>query len=217
VIRREAEQASIDLIEHFRLLLERRRVDRRRDLMSVLLSVAERTGDLADNDILALCIQLLVAGWQATPNFLANGVAILLRHPEELARLRRDPGLIPAAVEELLRFDPVIRLVTRVASEDIELDGKRIGRGQRVALLLAASGRDPGRYADPDRLDVGRPESNHLALGYGIHFCLGAALARMLAEITFGALLERRTPEQLAAMFERAPEYFFFPRPMAWQ
>lgn len=215
-VRHEAERAAIELIEYFRSVLERRRRDRQRDLMSVLLSASERGGALTDDQILALCIQLLVAGWQATPNFLANGVAVLLEHPDQLARLRQDPSLIPTAVEELLRYDPVIRLVTRVTHDDVEIGGTRIARGQLVALILAASGRDPQRFPDPDRLDVGRSVTQHLALGYGMHFCLGAALARVVAASTFGTLLHRWTTEQLAAAVERAPRHFSFPRPVTW-
>ena len=133
--------------------------------------------------LLGLSVFLFLGGDETTVSLLGNGLLALLQHPEELARLRREPALLPAAVEEFLRFESPIQIATRRPVEDFVLRGKTIRQGQTVVLMLGAANRDPERFAEPDRLDVGRTENKHTAFGWGSHFCLGAPLARVEAQI----------------------------------
>jgi cytochrome P450 len=126
---------------------------------------------------------LLAAGFETTVNLIGNGVGLLARHPEQLALLRAEPQRWPNAVEEMLRFDSPVQRTARIARRDIEVDGERLREGQLVVLVIGAANRDPAVFADPDEFDVDREPNNHLAFGVGVHFCLGAPLARMeLAE-----------------------------------
>jgi len=135
---------------------------------------------------------LLVAGHETTVNLIGNGMLALLLNPGELARLRADPSLLASAVEELLRYvNPVNNATYRFAAEPLEIGGARIGTGEVVLVALSGANRDPSRYPDPDLLDLSRDSAGHLAFGHGSHYCLGAPLARLEAEIAFGGLLER--------------------------
>src|SRR5208283_5284490 len=135
---------------------------------------------------------LLVAGHETTVNLIASGMLALLLNPGELARLQADPSLLGGAVEELLRYvNPVNHATYRFAAEPVEIGGARISRGDPVIVALSSANRDPSRYAGPDRLDLSRENSGHLAFGHGIHYCLGAPLARMEGEIAFRGLLDR--------------------------
>jgi cytochrome P450 len=138
-----------------------------------------------------MCTLLLIAGHETTVNLIGNGMLALLRHPEELARLRSDPSLITSAVEELLRFDSPVQMTGRFASEPLEIDGHQIARGELVLPLLGAANHDPAQFPDPERLDVRRSPNNHVAFGRGIHFCLGAPLARLEGQIATAALVRR--------------------------
>jgi cytochrome P450 len=143
---------------------------------------------------------LLIAGYVTTVSLIGNGMLALLRHPDQLDRLRADPSLVPEAIEELLRFDgPVNPGLARYALEDLEIGGVRIPRGDMVLLAIAAADRDPHRFPDPARLDVGTPDRGHLAFGHGIHYCLGAPLARLEGQVAFAALLARLPDLALAA------------------
>jgi cytochrome P450 len=135
---------------------------------------------------------LLVAGHETTVNLIAGGVLALLIHPVELARLRADPALLSGAVEELLRYvSPVNDATLRFTADPVEIDGVPIGPGEVVLVSLSGANRDPSRYAHPEGLDISRDSGGHLAFGHGIHYCVGAPLARLEAEIAFGGLLER--------------------------
>ena len=177
----------------------------RDNLLSDLLT-AERdggAGGLTREELFANCVLLLAAGHETTTNLIGNGVLALLRHPEQLAALRADPALIGPAVEELLRYDSPVQWTSRVAAADLDLAGRPIRRGAFVLASLGAANRDPAAFPDPDRLDLRRfaappkepapagPRPRHLAFGHGIHFCLGAALARMETETAVGALVTR--------------------------
>jgi cytochrome P450 len=149
-------------------------------------------------ELLASCVLLLVAGNETTTKLIGNAVLALLRHPGELARLQREPERIAPAVDELLRYDGPVQLTSRMAREDRELLGRPVRRGQQIILLLAAGNRDPAAFTDPDRLDVGREDVRHLAFSHGVHFCLGAQLARLEAAVALEGLLTRFPRMRLA-------------------
>jgi cytochrome P450 len=159
------------------------------------LTVAEVDGDrLTEDEVVANIIVTLVGGQETTTNLIGNGLLTLLRHPEEMERLRRDPALVPEAVEELLRYESPSQHTARLAPDDLELGGQLIKRGQAVIAVMGAANRDPDRFRDPDRLDLGREDNRHLAFGWAGHFCFGAPLARIEGQIAFSALL-RRLPD----------------------
>ena len=154
------------------------------------LKNAEIQGDrLTEEEVIANCIITMVGGQETTTNLLGNGVLALLRNPGELAKLRATPALVPSAVEELLRYESPTQYTGRIAAQDTELGGKQIRQKQAVFAVLGAGNRDPERFPDPDRLDLARPDNKHLAFGWGAHFCFGAPLARMEAQIAFEELL----------------------------
>ncbi|MBV9577096.1 MAG: cytochrome P450, partial [Chloroflexi bacterium] len=182
---REALQA------YLRGIIAERRAEPRADLISALVAVEEQGDVLSEPELVVMCMLLLIAGHETTVNLIGNGMLALLRHPEALAGLREDPALITSAVEELLRFDSPVQLTARVATEQLEIDGHAISQGDWVLALLGAANHDPAQFADPETLDLTRSPNNHVAFGRGIHFCLGAPLARMEGQIAIGALVRR--------------------------
>jgi len=193
-------RATRALADYFRTLLAARRREPRDDLLSAMVAAEDEGERLSEAEVLALATLILVAGHETTANLIGNAVVCLLRYPDERKRLRDDPSLLPSAVEEFLRFESPIQITDRVATEDLELRGKRVKRGQLVALLLGSANRDPARFPEPDRLDLGRSENRHFAFGHGSHFCLGAQLARLEAQVALRGLL-RRFPD-----FRGAPD-----------
>ncbi len=190
--------------DYFRGLIAQRRASPRGDLLSALI-VAEEAGDkLNEEELLATCILLLIAGHETTVNLIGNGVLALLRNPGELERLRATPGLITNAVEELLRYDGPVQRTARVASAPATIGGRTIAKGEMVMPFVGAADRDPSQFPDPDRLDLARADNRHIAFGWGIHFCLGAPLARVEGQIAIDALV-RRLP-RLELMTDE-PEY----------
>ncbi|MFI6537441.1 cytochrome P450 [Nonomuraea sp. NPDC050547] len=157
------------------------------DLVSALAQIEELTED----ELVGTCVLLLNAGHEATVNVTGNGWWSLFRNPAELERLRADHSLLPTAIEELMRWDTPLQMFERWVLEDIEVEGVAIPKGVEVALLFGSANRDPEVFPDPDRLDVGRADNPHISFGAGIHFCLGAPLARIELMESFGALLEK--------------------------
>jgi cytochrome P450 PksS len=172
-------------------LVAERRARPGEDLLSELIAVEEDGDRLAKDELVAMVVQLLYAGHETTRNLIGNGLFALLQNPGELARLRREPGLLVPAVEEMLRYEPPIIFVSRVALADVELAGVAVRKGELLHLGLASANRDPEYFVDPDRFDVGRSENKHLTFGWGMHFCLGASIARMEGRVAFETLLRR--------------------------
>jgi cytochrome P450 len=162
------------------------------DLLTALIAARDEERGLTDAEVVALTQQLLFAGHEPVTNFIGNALVSLFRHPDQLARLRADAGLLPAAIDELLRFDgPTARSSPSYTLADIDLGGTTIPAGSIVIVGIAAANRDPRRFAEPDRLDLTRGEDRNLAFGHGLHRCVGAALARTEAQVAIGALLRR--------------------------
>lgn len=173
-------------------LVDRKRSDPGDDLVSAMI-VARDDGDrLSENELVSLSFLVLFAGYENTVNLIGNGVLALLAGPERLAELRSDPGLLPAVVEEALRYDPPAPVsIRRFPIEDVEIGGVRIPAGETVLLGLASANRDPARFGAPDSFVPGRADNAHLSFGHGIHFCIGAALARLEGQVAIAGLLER--------------------------
>lgn len=186
------------LHRHLRRVVRERRGRPGEDLLSALIAAEERGETLSEEELLANAMLLLAAGHETTTNLIGNGMLALLRHPEESERLRGELGLIESAVEELLRYDSPVQVTGRVALEDLEINGCPVRAGQHVAIALGSANRDPAQFPEPDRLDLGRTENRHLAFGQGIHFCLGAALARLEGQVAIGTVLERFPDLRLA-------------------
>jgi pimeloyl-[acyl-carrier protein] synthase len=159
------------------------------NLMSALVAVEEKGDKLSEEELMAMCISLLAGGHETTTNLIGNGVLALLRNPHQLERLRQDPELVPSAVEELLRYDNSVQRLERIATAELEIGGKRISSNQRLLLMLGAGNRDPAQFKDPDELDLGRQPNPHLAFAAGLHFCVGAALARVEIQVAIGTLV----------------------------
>jgi cytochrome P450 len=184
------QSAFEEMAAYLRDIADARRQAPRDDLISALVAIEDQGDALSGTELVALCGLILGAGHETTTNLIANAVLALLRHPQERRRLQDDPSLIGNAVEEFLRYDSPVQATDRVVlADDVELDGRRLQRGNVVLCLLGAANRDPARYREPDRLDLTRPDIEHLAFGRGPHFCLGAALARAEAQIAIPALL----------------------------
>lgn len=180
-----------EMTSYFRDAISSMRTNPREGLINALLT-AEVDGDrLTEEEIIANCIVTMVGGQETTTNLIGNGVLTLLRHPDEMERLRNDLSLVPSAVEELLRFESPSQHTARICREDTELGGKVIRKGQAVIAVMAAGNRDPERFPDPDRLDLGRTDNRHLAFGWASHFCFGAPLARIEGQLVFEALMRR--------------------------
>ena len=186
-----AEESRKELTGMFRELTLQRRREPREDLITALAAKEGEEEGLTEQELLGLCVFLFVAGFETTVSLISNGILSLLQNRGELERLRSDPSLMETAVEEFLRYESPIQLDTRLIVEDVEFRGRSLRKGQAVMMVRGAANRDPAQFPDPDRFDVGRQNNRHLAFGWGIHFCLGAPLARVEANIAVKTLLER--------------------------
>ncbi|MFF1262371.1 MULTISPECIES: cytochrome P450 [unclassified Streptomyces] len=173
-------------------LLQDKRARPGDDLLSALIATRDEEHQLDEDELIAMAFLLLVAGYITTVNLIGSGIAALLAHPDQLQMLREDPGLLPGAIEEFLRYDgPVSPGIARFAREDVVIAGVAIPRGATVLVASAIADRDPAQFPDPDRLDITRQDNGHLAFGHGIHYCLGAPLARLEGQIAVGTVLRR--------------------------
>ena len=174
-----------------RPIIEQRRTAARDDIVSALVQAEDDGERLIERETLNMLRLLLIAGNETTTNLIGNGILALLRKPDELQRLRDAPGLIPAAVEELLRFDSPVQVDVRRVLADCEVNGFKVRQRDNIIVLLGSANRDPDVFTDPERLDVGRSEGSHLSFGRGIHHCLGAPLARLEGRIVLEILIEQ--------------------------
>jgi cytochrome P450 len=191
-----AEVASDEFAAYFRELIAVRRAQPAQDLLSEMIAAEDDGEKLTEDELIATCVLLLVAGHETTVGLISNGILALLRHPGQLALLRADPGLAAAAVEETLRYDAPVQMTARVARGGMQVGSVAAPDGALVLLLLAAAGRDPRVFADPDKFDIRRGATGHLAFAAGPHFCLGAPLARLEAAISLESFARRlKRPE----------------------
>ncbi|MGB2694350.1 MAG: cytochrome P450 [Dehalococcoidia bacterium] len=204
----EALEARTRTIESFRdyfsELIEKRRTNPRDDLLSALIAAEEAGDKLNKEELLATCILLLVAGHETTVNLIGNGMLALLRNPDQLDLLRSEPALAQSAVEEILRYDPPVQMTVRSALEDMDVRGLTLPKGTQSVILLASGNRDEAEFPNAERFDIRRADNHHLAFGFGIHYCLGAPLARVEGEIALRSLVQRFENLQLQT---EAPEY----------
>jgi cytochrome P450 len=197
----------LELIPYMRRIADARRREPADDLVSVI--VAQQDGDNAFTirEVIQFAMLLLVAGNETTTNLIGNAVTALLDHPDQLARVARDPGLVPTLIEETLRYDAPIQMLFRTATQDVEIAGTKIPKGAYVAPILGSANRDERHFPDPDRFDVTRDAQGHVGFGFGKHFCLGASLARLEARVALEALvpelprLTRGRPRELVDSF----------------
>jgi cytochrome P450 len=199
---------AIEFNEYLRPYLEARRKIPQEDLLSAFLQPDEGADRLSLDEMIANTFLLLAAGNETTTNLLGNGLWALFKHPDQLGRLREHPELIEPAVEEMLRFESPSQITSRRARIDLEIAGERIGPDESIMLVLGAAHRDPAQFVDPDQFDIGRQENRHIAFGLGPHYCLGASLARLEAQITFPILLKRYpaiSPRSSRALWRKNP------------
>jgi cytochrome P450 len=186
-----ASSANDVIVEHLEVLIAERRAEPTDDLLSELIHVEEQGDQLSHTELIATVMLLFGAGFETTTNLIGNGLLALLDHPDELRRLRDDRSLMKTAVEELLRWDSPVQIDGRMVFEDVDLHGESVAAGEQFVTLLGAANRDPRMFDEPDRFDVGRVGPAPMSFGGGIHFCLGAALARAEGHVVFERLLDR--------------------------
>jgi cytochrome P450 len=190
-ILRRANQAVTEMTDYLRAVVRERRACPRDDLVSALIAAEEQGERLHEEEVYATCLILLIGGHETTTSAIGNGLLALLCNPEELRKVRDDPSLIDSTIEEVLRFEGPAQLAGRIALQDLELGGKVIRKGQPIILALGAANHDPEQFPDPERFDVSRHVDRHLAFGNGLHFCLGAPLARAEVQIALSTIVSR--------------------------
>jgi cytochrome P450 len=190
--------ALSQFIVYFAGLIEKRRNEPQDDLLSGLIAAEEGGDHLSTEELFALCVLVFIAGHETTQSLIGNGLLALLRNRDQFELLRDDPSLMRNAIEELLRYDSPVQLTARNATDDIRVGDVTVNKGEQVVVLLGAGNRDPDVFDDPDRLDIRREKTQVLSFGAGVHFCLGAPLARLEANIAFTELLKRFPDMDLA-------------------
>ncbi len=187
------ERAAEEFGEYARALIRSRKREPRDDLLTAMVQAEHRGEFLNEDEVVANTVLLMIAGHETTSNLLANGLLVFIRHPDEINLLRRAPHLIGPAIEECLRYDPPVKAIVRWAQQDLEMDGRAIRMGEKLLLALASANRDPQQLPDPDRFDItrGTTPQQHTAFAIGVHYCLGAPLARLEAEVAFATLFRR--------------------------
>jgi len=188
-----AQQSLLEMKAYMRHLLTDRQQQPQDDLLTGLATAEEQGHVLGEDELLATCVTLLIAGHETTTNLIGNGLLALFDHPDQLEKLKDDPSLIHGAVEEVLRYDGPVHSLKRVTTGDVEFGGRQIKKGELVYAMLGAANRDPAQFSKPNLFNItrSRRENRHIAFGYGIHFCLGAPLARLEAPIALNAMLQR--------------------------
>jgi cytochrome P450 len=203
-----AERAATEFVDYLRDLIALRRTSPGDDLVSDLVAVTDADGaKLTEDELVATAVLLLMAGHEATVNVIGNGVQALMNHPDEWRRLVHDHALLPTAVEELIRYDSPLQLFERTATEPVTIAGYRVEPGQKIAALLGAAARDPEVFADPDSFDITRSPNPHLGFGMGIHYCLGAPLARIEVQAALSSLARKLPTATLAGRPRRRTEF----------
>lgn len=176
---------------YFRSLIAKREKAPENDVISSLIFSRDQGNRLEEDEVWALCMFLFVTGEETTVNTIGNGMLALLRHPAKIEELKHNPSLIPTAIEELLRFDSPVQLTSRIALDNVELGGKTIHVGEKVSLCLGAANRDPMEFPDPNELNLARRNNRHLAFGEGIHYCIGAGLARAQSQLAIHTFMQK--------------------------
>lgn len=184
-------KVAIEFTEYFRELIAEREKRPKEDLLSALIAARDQGDRLSKEELLATCMMLFATGEESTVNLIGNGMLALLHHPDQMELLKREPAIIQSAIEELLRYDSPLQQTARMATEDVEIGGKIIRAGENVLVSLGAANRDPAQFTEPDKLDLTRGENRHLAFADGIHYCLGASLARLEGEIAINTLVQQ--------------------------
>ncbi|MEW2297028.1 cytochrome P450 [Streptomyces sp. NPDC006743] len=203
----KAVRASVEFSQYLRELIAVRRAEPGEDLISGLIAAHDEGDRLTEQEMISTAVLLLNAGHEATVNATANGWWALFRHPEQLAALRADHSLVPSAVEELMRYDTPLQLFERWVLDEIEIDGTTIPRGAEIAMLFGSANHDPQVFTAPDRLDLARPDNPHISFSAGIHYCIGAPLARIELAASMRALLEQAPALHLTAEPLRRPNF----------
>jgi cytochrome P450 len=185
-----ASESVAKLIEFLRETVTKRRSEPKDDLLSALVTAEEQGDSFTEDELYSMCVLLIFAGHVTTTNLIGNGILALLQNPTQLELLRKTPSLLESAIEEIIRYNGPVQAISRTALESYEIGDTQITKGDRLSLNLAAANRDPAKFTNPDTFDIQRSEGRHVGFGFGIHFCLGAALARMEGQAAIGAVVQ---------------------------
>ena len=186
-----AQRSALEMTEYLKGIIRECRQNPRDDLISALVAAEEQGDVFSEDELFSMFVLLQIGGHETTTNLIGNGLLALLQNPEQMQKLKDNTSLIESAVEEFLRYESPIQTTIRIALEDLEIDGKRISKGQTTFTYIGAANRDPAQFAEPDHLDISRNENRHLAFAFGPHFCLEAALARLEGQIAISTVLRR--------------------------
>jgi cytochrome P450 len=192
-------QATEEIQEYLRTLIAEREKEPQEDFISNLIAAKDQSDRLSQKELLAICTLLFGAGEETTGNTIGNGMLALLQHPNQMEQLKREPTMIQSAVEEVIRYDSAIQMLTRIATDNLEIGNQTIKAGEKIVLCLGAANRDPAQFPNPDELNINREQNHHLAFADGIHYCLGAALARAESQVAINTLIQTFPDLKLAS------------------